>query len=286
MDHRKVVVVKPIRRRIYEWPHCPDGTQPWVELDLDPRVSILGAPQPHPVTITVYWRQGPPTHDAVIFDLKAFSDELRRAVMPLSYNDHLTLTQRRMLIGFLLDAGVNDHPRDTSELLWGVRDRKMAPCPRWVKDEDWENRYVSFHSSPSYGSRYLGHIRDLRISKKTLSSKSRIEVSWSTETFGYSTIYVQYPNDSGAALPPSHSLYDLHNEPDERSALQKACDLLCSAELLLPVSAREEWESANAKRGRFLIPSEEEVQVFKILDEPLPFFWKEGLVEFLLERQG
>lgn len=280
MDHWQVVVVSRIHRRIYEW---PDGA--WVELDLDPRVSILGAPQPHPVTITVYWRQGHPTHDAVIFDLKAFDDS-KRAVTLNYHNDHLTLTQRRMLIGFLLDVGVNDHPRDTSELLWGVRDRKMAPCPRWVKDEDWENRYASFHSSSSYSSRYLGHIRDLRVSKKTLASKSRIEVTWSTETFGYSTVYVQYPDNSSAELPASYSLYDLHNEPDERSALRKACDILCGAELLLPVSAREEWESANAKRGRFLIPSEEEVQVFKILDEPLPFFWKEGLVEFLLERQG
>lgn len=282
---------EPILRRIYEW---PDGA--WVELDIDPRVSILGAPQPHPVVISVRWRQGQPTHDMVIFELKAFDKDSpggKRAVMQLSYNDHLTAQQRKRLIGFLLDVGVDDHPSDTTDLLYGARDRRMATYPRWVDEESWRGRYDSFSLAAEKicQRRWLGHIRDLNVQVGLSASWSmnRVRVSWSTSTtihgglsegvFGVAYPKVVVPAFSVNAIPAEPWI-----EPDQESAIRKACDILCEKELLLPISAKEEWEASNAEKGRFLIPSEEEVQVFKILDEPLPFFWKTGLEEFLLER--
>lgn len=280
---------EPIRRRIYEW---PDGA--WVELDLDPRVSILGAPQPHPVVISLYWRQGSPTHDMVIFELKAWNDSPggRRAVMQLSYNHLLSSQQRKKLIGLLLDLGVDDHPSDTTDLLYGVRDRRMATHPRWVDEESWRGRYDSFlvAAEKAHQKRWLGHIKDLNVQVGMNSSWNlkKVRVSWSTETtspggFNEGVFGIVYPEGS-SPVNTSLPLPELWFEPDQESAIRKACDLLCEKELLLPISAKDEWESANAEKGRFLIPSEEEVQVFKILDEPLPFFWETGLEEFLLER--
>jgi hypothetical protein len=267
---------EPILRRIYEW---PDGA--WVELDLDPRVSILGAPQPHPVVISVRWRQGPPYHDMVIFELKAFSDTSRRAVVQLDYNDHLSGSQKKKLLGFLLDLQINDHPNDTNDLLYGARRRRMATYPRWVTEERWDDRYSSFCSTNrSYSERWLGHIRDLNLNVK---ESGTVKITWSTETTGVSGINdgifeVKYPRYPGSFVSGVFIASDLE------SAIRMACDTLCEKELLLPISAKDEWESANTEKGRFLIPSEEEVQVFRILDEPLPFFWKTGLEEFLLER--
>lgn len=280
---------EPIRRRIYEW---PDGA--WVELDLDPRVSILGAPQPHPVVISVYWRQGQPTHDMVIFELKAFDKDSpggKRAVMQLSYNDHLSSSKRKKLVGFLLDVGVDDHPSDTTDLLYGVRDRRMATYPRWIDERLWQARYSLFlvAAEKAHRARWLGHIRDLNVNVglNASSNMSKVRVSWSTSTtmsggLSEGVFGVAYPKGSSPVY--ADLLPEPWIEPDQESAIRKACDILCEKELLLPISTKEEWEAANAEKGRFLIPSEEEVQVFKILDESLPFFWSAGLEEFLLER--
>ncbi len=67
--------------------------------------------------------------------------------------------------------------------------------------------------------------------------------------------------------------------------LAEVVDKLCEHDLILPEFQREAWEAEHVERGTWVCPTAEEVELFRMLGEPLPFFWgAERCVAWLRER--
>lgn len=171
-------------------------------------------------------------------------------------------------LGWLTDMGFSNDPKNqidticvTSSLTGEHRD--LYRYPRWIEDSEWESRFDEFES-------ITGYFLCLEGVRTKVSPHDKIfNVRWWTETPHQGSFTLEMKGDS-----PS---------PEEK---RKAIDLLCEKELLLPMAEREEWESDHLEKGRFLIPSPEEVEMYRLLDEPLPFFWDPTeLLKWILARQ-
>lgn len=49
--------------------------------------------------------------------------------------------------------------------------------------------------------------------------------------------------------------------------------------LLIPSSEMPQWEAENVVYGSWVLPSQEEVEVYRILGEKLPFFWEDDQID-------
>lgn len=187
---------------------------------------------------------------------------------------HVSPSEREVKkhLGWLIDMGFSNDTKNyvdticiTSNLSGKRRD--LYRYPRWIDNAAWENRFKEFSSSLLGTSDFLC----LDGVRTKVSPHDQIfTVRWLTET----------PHEG------SFTLQMAGPEPSQEE-LRKAVQILCEKELLLPISQKEEWESMNLEKGRFLIPSPEEVEIYRLLDEPLPFFWKqEDLLKWLVERQA
>lgn len=81
----------------------------------------------------------------------------------------------------------------------------------------------------------------------------------------------------------SNSLHYYENAP----TLEEAVDQFLRTRLVLPQSEKEAWDAAHVEYGTWVCPAADEVELFRMLDEPLPLFWaSDQLYEWVSERRA
>lgn len=162
-----------------------------------------------------------------------------------------TPEHERKLLGFIFDLMGRDYLLKR-ELLWedtegGPSYTDLGPRgPTVVSDEEWLNRY----------SLISGHEIHLHDSLSTREGQKSKKV-W----------YTEFENEFCSPW---------------RDSKEEAIDDALLAYPIVPPSGLEEWFQNNLERGIWVKPTPEEVQVWSILDEKLPFFWPtEDLLRWL-----
>jgi hypothetical protein len=93
----------------------------------------------------------------------------------------------------------------------------------------------------------------------------------------------QLPNQLWEAM--WHDDLEGDKRESQSATLEEAVDWLCEDAQVFPESQRAAWEAANIERGTWIMPTPEEIEVFYILDEPLPFTWSyDALHRWLSDR--
>lgn len=182
-----------------------------------------------------------------------------------SVNDFLTQGDISKLLGFALDIGATIRPP-----LWAKESDGFdrLQMPRYVSDEEWEKRYdlPNVESGPFQPaiqvSNWMG-ITVLRMIQHEGTFKAVWASAWMSKTKEAQAIW---PIDRKA-------LSWQISAANAEDAKRKVVDHILETEKILPVSRKENWESSNIQKGRFLVPTPEEVEVFRLLDLPLPFFF-------------
>lgn len=165
--------------------------------------------------------------------------------------------------GFLLDLGVV--PNSAGVLLRGAAGDITTPF--FVSEDLWSRRFelakanrqgnIYFEAAPDYMQ--IGNIYRLRIWYDTHN------MNWHIKWMSREVSVRKYTSDT----------------------FENAVGVVMRESNILPESERANWEEANVERGTFLIPTPEEVEVFRILDEPLPFFLPgEEAQKWIKERQA
>lgn len=249
--------------RVYEW---PDGV--FVELILG-RTNFGGmlqikSPLPDGRSTPLFTMEvragggGPPLVIAFRFEGNP------QPVIPPTYLPKL--------LGFLLDLGVS-YPTDAPQrslIQRGDQRTDYALYPRFVSDIRWEGRYEEAErfvlkridgewktAEDIKTRRYLDLLKNFQIHPPGFRISDKWDVTYSM-----------------AATWPMESLY-----------FHALVDKVLDEELILPESSRTAWEAANVERGSFLIPSPEEIELFRLLDERLPLLLPvKQLEEWLQER--
>ena len=80
-------------------------------------------------------------------------------------------------------------------------------------------------------------------------------------------------------LPPQNGARVFRAETDLLPTLKDAVDQLIEKDDIRPESEKKDWIEKNVEFGTWIVPSQEEIEVFNILDEPLPFFWEARMLE-------
>lgn len=170
--------------------------------------------------------------------------------------------------GFLLDAGVSDRSYLSSDL--GLRTRTLGSLrfPSYVPDDLWARRYEQ--------------ARQIFLSEE---DKAFDFLLWEAEAYrmeedvsdedgrGEGTVYLKVTDEAS---------FDLEWGGE---TIEEAIDNFADGALVLPESQRESWESENALRGIWVLPTPEEVEVYRTLGEELPFQWEASrLAAWLRER--
>lgn len=189
-----------------------------------------------------------------------------RQIVTTSGHDQADLMEgpfREKLLGFLSALGV-DRPRPDSRGLVAERGsgkiyrRTQLPCPRFVDDDLFARRYEE--ATVGYPRRsFLGCVERFRITS-----------------------------------PPGSGLFQASWRGEEENALKKSdlwssvehlVDQVVAEEDLRPASARASFLERETDPGELLALSPDELEVYRLLGEPPPFFWKgEELVAWLEER--
>jgi hypothetical protein len=166
------------------------------------------------------------------------------------------------LLGFLLDLGAEVRryptriPRRSLIPKDGGPSQKedYAPYPRFVSDIRWENRY-----------------------EEAKRFTQREHLVWSAEADLRTENYLGLLRNF-EILPPEFYLDDIWHatyssmaiEHIESAYFHGLIDRVLDEELILPESSKSAWEAAHVERGTFVLPSQEQVEVYRILDEMLP----------------
>jgi hypothetical protein len=185
----------------------------------------------------------------------------------------------RKLRGFILDAGFR-HLKGPNLLAVGVNDKETKVYyPKWVKEERWGNRYKEAEQRivigrppgpdekwPKNPNEFLGHVENVLIFKDRFVSKTRGSLPFKIWWGAWQT--------------------SSENGSDLAASIQDAVDIITETRLLLPESAKLNWERANVNRGEFIVPSPEEVEVFRILEQELPFLLPSKELEEWIAGRG
>lgn len=210
----------------------------------------------------------------------------------------------RKVLGLLLDIGIEGHPQQGPSLVFCtdhtfISSPIVGAYPRWVPDELWGSRFelAKEFLSPEapYSDKYRsGPYRPRSFIFKPHSVSNEAEALYGTVHFQYFVIR------NGKISTSAHTSHprgwtviwgDNHQGPSEREAVwdddfSAAVDKALAAAMILPISQKDAWENERVERGTPTIISPEEAEVFKILDEPLPFWWGYAdLLEWLRGRQ-
>jgi hypothetical protein len=183
--------------------------------------------------------------------------------------------------GFLLDAGF-PHRKGPNLVMVNSDDKTTRIFyPKWIEEDRWNQRYeeaaqrVILGKLPGIGDwptpkvDFLGWAENVVIFKDRFISKTRgalpfkiwwghWQVSPERETRGTDLV----------------------------STIEEAVDIITRTKLLLPESAKPDWERANVNRGEFIVPSPEEVEVFRVLDQELPFLLSSKELEEWIAGRG
>lgn len=180
----------------------------------------------------------------------------------------------KKLRGFLSDIGVH-RPSESwpGMVLDSVSGKVLVPWPRWVPDEVWRNRMEAAkkHVYPSLPA--IHHRRDFM----GIPGFAIVEAPPPGETQSYA-----YQRMMGWRA-------EWWSRGDSNPAWSETFDGAVDASLELnfiyPESRREQWEAENIERGVFVLPTPEEAEMFRLLDEPIPYWWPfDQLLTWLRER--
>lgn len=197
----------------------------------------------------------------------------------IDYRSKLVFTDRhaeypeelgRYLLGFLLDLGltreVSSSGRDLHLTgLVSTEDDFLALYPFFVPDDVWESRYEDARKiQEKIPGRFLVWNE---VEKFVVNRESSI------------------PPISGEKVI-LHVMEGNATAVSEASTLEEAVDRLCENLFILPESNRVSWEAEHVLRGSWVLPTKEEVELYQMLGEELPFWWKpERLLAWLKERE-
>lgn len=202
------------------------------------------------------------------------------------------LQQERRLAGFALDLGIVKNVFFEGLFETGDwEDPSLVRYPKFVPDERFERRIEEAmemwdscsswpkHQKKSKNRNFLGCVHGMQMEV----NHHQMLLSWDVNGSGRRrtiSSYRQYTPKAGEARQ-TPKVQNAH--PDLERVTERLVDMMLQSEgLVLPESSRQAWEEENVLKGKFLIPSPEEVEVFRILEEPLPFFWgDEALVQWL-----
>lgn len=156
---------------------------------------------------------------------------------------------KKRVISFLWDAGAK---MTSSHHLFSSSgsDIVRPHVPFFVPDEEWEDRYERARrhhlGTADHTPDFLGPVGEMQIwmSPDQQSFKVRWIATYSSGGFGSFYIF---------------------------SSLEGAVDFIVDRFQIWPESRRREWQD-SLDRGTFVRPSPEEVEMYRMLDEPLPFF--------------
>ncbi len=184
--------------------------------------------------------------------------------------------------GFLLDLGAERRWEfDIRGLLATCTNRpsSVVPYPRWVPDELWVQRYDLVQE------RILG--------KLGATSVQVMQEAFKKPPFLGYLLHFTVQSDE-VTLPNGRSRTDwvIHSgkppngtSPSSGQSIEEALDAHLREELLLPLSEKESWDSKRVEFGQWVLPEPEEVELYQMLGEPLPFFWGyDRLKQWIEER--
>lgn len=180
----------------------------------------------------------------------------------------------RKLRGVLLDLGVESYFTVPSGLI-GTGEA-MTPhvlhLPTFIDDGVWDSRYESALST------YLleGGITGRVYNEQMINGSSFLGI--------FSGFLVQ-TEDSPELLPA----WKIHwnGGSFDGETLEQALDAFFEKYPVLPESGRSRWEAENIEHGEFLFLTDEEIEIFQLLGERLPFFWDvEKAFVWLSERSS
>ncbi len=188
----------------------------------------------------------------------------------------------RKILGLAIDLGISPWSRTYSGMLGTSKtDLEVAvlPYPRWVSDETWENRH-------DLAKKYVRRVRPDTHDNPNLDALAKRESDGIGDFFGYiRNLFLQKESVYGGKMWIGRWFSGQWKRTAELWSMQDALDAILHDELVMPLSKREAWEAQNVERGEFLLPEPEEVELYRMLGEPLPFFWgTPRLAEWLSER--
>ncbi len=177
----------------------------------------------------------------------------------------LTRDSERKVASFLVGLGVEMSIFFPSLLVTNDEDASLVRYPRFVPDERFANRYAEAQALFDSGTSgtFLGVLPDVTARRPALVPRIDADAG---QQMVLITIAHSGVGASGLTTP-------------------LAVDEFAKKQLLLPESSRERWERENIERGTWLIPSAEEVELYQMLGEGLPFWWGgDRFAAWLLER--
>ncbi len=193
------------------------------------------------------------------------------------FHVHVSDEWRSKIAGFFLDLGGNHDFAFNPDV-----SANNSPYPIWMSDEDWGQRIFLLTKG--------------RLFETDKEDPDRFElISDLAESFilkGEWNVYIMGPKDwrfvSGNTrnyvkqVPNRTGQFGLPIVIRAQSA-KRLVDKICEYFHILPESKREWWEKTQVERGTFVIPSPEEVEVFRILEEELPLLWPQETFEPWIE---
>lgn len=186
-------------------------------------------------------------------------------------DDPLSRMFEKKLRGLLFDMGAS-RPNENSPGMISDSERGsvLVSWPRWISEEVWANRIEA----------------------------AKEHVYTSLPAANHRKTFMGIPGFALVeSLPPGETRADPRlwtggwkaawwGETTWSETLEGAVDAALEMNFVLPDSRREQWEADNIERGVFVLPTPEEVEVFKILDEPMPIWWPfDQLLAWIRERQ-
>lgn len=169
-----------------------------------------------------------------------------------------------LLRGFILDAGMEPF----WYLLSSPSSGFLLPVPTFVPDEKWDQRYelARTHVLDTGGRGpsprpFLGVVQGLQlyVIARSTSGTDR--------------------DDLWVARAGRNTLISTMEK------FEPTVDKVLENFHVLPERQRLSWTEENVRRGSWVVPDEGELEVFRLLGEPLPFWWDPWkLYEWYLER--
>jgi hypothetical protein len=287
--------------QIYAW---PDGSDAILRLRHETEMSY------HPVDFIFRWADDYGPDDYVgpgmgivepVFSIASFPGEGTLVAM-----DNLPIYPERLnrkILGLLLDIGIVEHPTQTPSIILNMEGSCPSipiagAYPRWVSDELWDSRFELAREYLSPDRPYSDKkestpYRPRRFSYRPASPSREAAALYGIEHFQYFVIRSgKITTDAYTVHPRGWTAIWGDNESgsitlDEAwsDTFEEAVDGALSKALILPMSQKEQWESENIERGTPTLLSQEEIEVFNILEEPLPYWWGyDRLLEWLRSR--
>lgn len=142
--------------------------------------------------------------------------------------------------------------------------------PLWLNPEDWRNRADLLLHGRELDERSGSRLIELR-EPYNPNAKSILNGEW----YIYKVSEDDYRFVTGPIktfkIPARTGTYGLPIVIRAKT-LGAVVDKVCKEFGILPDAQREEWAEENVEKGVFVRPTPEEVQLYQMLDEKLPFF--------------